>query len=78
MFDYTCLGGKYWRASLVLNTVQVLSAESGRDVARVWEPALVLGWCIEIVSTLAQTGEAQCADCADGLVCLRPHRAMLM
>lgn len=50
LLDYTILGGKYYRATLVLNTVQQLSRERGTDVELVWDKALVLGWCIEIVS----------------------------
>lgn len=62
MFDYTILGGKYYRATLVLNTLQELCKESGKDIETVWEGGLVLGWCIEIVRTNRQTAaEAQCA-----------------
>jgi len=52
MFDYTILGGKYYRATLVLNTVQSLAKESGADIDKVWDQALVLGWCIEILQAL--------------------------
>lgn len=52
MFDYTIIGGKYYRATLVLNTLQQLSAESGADIEKVWEGGLVLGWCIEILQAM--------------------------
>jgi hypothetical protein len=49
MFDYTIQGGKYWRATLVLNTMQQLALEQGANIEKTWEGGLVLGWCIEIV-----------------------------
>jgi len=52
MFDYNVKGGKYWRATLVLNTVQELCKQSGSNIDRKWEQALVLGWCIEILQAL--------------------------
>ncbi len=50
MFDYTILGGKYNRATLVLNTVQILCKHNKLNIGDRWKSALVLGWCIEIVS----------------------------
>ena len=49
MFDYTIIGGKYYRATLVLNTLQALCRQSGQNIDQMWEKGLVLGWCIEIV-----------------------------
>lgn len=49
MFLYNCQGGKYYRASIVLNTVDTLCKESGCEFKKFEEFATVLGWCIEIL-----------------------------
>lgn len=49
MFTYNCNGGKFYRASIVLNTVKTLCAQAGREFETYENSASVLGWCIEIL-----------------------------
>jgi farnesyl-diphosphate farnesyltransferase len=52
VFNYNCSGGKMNRGCLVMATAQILCKEKGLDMASRKHPAIVLGWCIEILQAL--------------------------
>ena len=79
LFDYTILGGKYYRATLVLNTLQELAQESGQNIDNMWEGGLVLGWCIEIVRRQGRTNHAPLRSAAlDSSTLLLHSRAHIL
>lgn len=49
LFHYNVLGGKYYRGTLVLNTVKTICAEKNISSKDYTMQSLVLGWCIEIL-----------------------------
>lgn len=49
MISYNCTGGKFYRASIVLNTIRELCKEKGEAFETYEEKGTVLGWCVEIL-----------------------------
>jgi len=52
MFDYNVLGGKYYRACLVLQTIQAICRHRDLDIDDYWESGLVAGWAIEVLQAM--------------------------
>jgi len=52
MLEYNCTGGKFYRASIVLNTIKEVCEEKDFDSTKKKkfnEQGTVLGWCVEIL-----------------------------
>lgn len=49
MLDYNCTGGKFYRASIVLNTLKEVCKEKHLEYKVYEEHGTVLGWCVEIL-----------------------------
>ena len=52
MFDYNILGGKYYRATLVLQTIQAICRQKQLDIDEYWESGLVAGWAVEVLQAM--------------------------
>ena len=52
MFDYNVLGGKYYRATLVLQTIQAICRHRQLDITQYWEGGLVAGWAVEVLQAM--------------------------
>jgi len=50
LFEYTCKGGKCYRASLAISTVKLAAEHKGQAFTKLRaEQAMVLGWCVEVL-----------------------------
>ena len=71
MLDYNILGGKYWRAILLLNTIQTLYIITPSHVTAlnsiIWKQSLILAWCIEILQAMFLVAD----DIMDGSITRR-------
>ena len=52
MFDYNIVGGKYYRACLVLQTIQAICRHRQLDIEQYWESGLVAGWAVEVLQAM--------------------------
>ena len=52
MFDYNVIGGKYYRACLVLQTIQAICRHRNLDIELYWESGLVAGWAVEVLQAM--------------------------